>query len=505
MIQHAEGRARYPRCAGILLHPSSLPGPHGTGSLGAEARDFVDWMGSCGATLWQVLPLVPPGAGWSPYATTACLAGNPWLIDLRGLVTDGLLDAEELERAAAATSFGADAIDFEAMAAFKAPLLWQATERLAADPAFAAFRERSPWAEAAGLFAALKEAHGGRPWWEWPAQLRDRDPSALASAERDLAPSVAHHVGLQHLFERQWTALRDYAADRGVRLMGDLPIYVDRDSVDVWSARSAFQLDDAGAPTAVAGVPPDYFSETGQLWGNPLYDWDRMQGDGFAWWARRLGRAFEQVDVVRIDHFRAFASYWAVDPDAEDARSGAWVHGPGVAFFDAMRSALGPVPIVAEDLGLLGPDVHELRDAVGLPGMAILQFAFGGAADNAYLPHNQRSHGLVYTGTHDNDTTAGWWAAASPHEQDHCRRYFAMDGSDIAWRLIRAALASVSHTAVVPLQDMLSLGSAGRMNTPGVAAGNWGWRVRGDAFNSAPARRFRELVELFDRLPATRA
>ncbi len=496
----------FPRCAGILLHPTSLPGPHGIGSLGEEARGFIDWLVECGASLWQVLPLVPPGAGWSPYATTACMAGNPWLIDLRRLVAEGLLGADVLRRAERVAHFGLDHVDFEAMVAFKEPLLRQATAALSAAPAVAeAFVESTPWVGDAALFAALKSAHGGRPWWEWEPALRDRDPAALKAARARLADEIAHHVGLQLLFERQWAEVRGYAAARGVRIMGDLPIYVDRDSVDVWAAREEFQLDPSGAPTAVAGVPPDYFSETGQLWGNPLYDWDRMEAGGYGWWARRLTRAFEQVDVARLDHFRAFASYWAVEPDAADARSGRWVPGPGAGFFAAIRAALGPVPIVAEDLGMLTDDVHELRDALGLPGMAILHFAFGGKADNAYLPHNQRTHGVVYSGTHDNDTSVGWWRAASERERDHLRCYLAADGRDVAWTLIRAALSSVSHTAVVPLQDLLALPSDARMNTPGVGEGNWGWRVRVQAFNAGPARRFRSLVELFGRLPATPA
>ncbi|MEZ4267232.1 MAG: 4-alpha-glucanotransferase [Myxococcota bacterium] len=488
------------RTAGVLLHPTSLPGPHGIGELGAEARAFVDWLGDAGVGRWQVLPLVPPGAGHSPYATPAALAMDPRLIDPRELVRDGLLDSVP-----PAPRLSPDRADFDASAAFKAPLLRAATERLLSGAdhplaaALAAFRRTSDWVDDASLFLALRGVYGGAPWWAWPAPIRDRDATALAEARRTHAAAVDHEVALQFLVARQWDALRAHAHARGVRVIGDLPIYVDLDSVDVWAARDQFQLHPDGSPRAVAGVPPDYFSETGQLWGNPLYDWEQMARDGYGFWRRRLARTFEQVDIVRIDHFRAFAAYWEVPAGAPDARGGRWVDGPGRALFDALASSIGDSPIIAEDLGIVGPEVHALLDAVGFPGMKVLHFAFGGGADNAYLPHNHVTNCVVYSGTHDNDTTVGWWQHASEPVRDHVRRYLRTDGSDIADVMCRAALGSVADTAVVPLQDVLGLGGDARMNVPGLAHGNWSWRVRGDAFNPATASRLRELTTLFDR------
>ncbi|MGM0575903.1 MAG: 4-alpha-glucanotransferase [Myxococcota bacterium] len=489
----------FPRSAGIVLHPTSLPGPHGIGDLGAEARRFVDWLASAGISRWQILPLVPPGAGFSPYSSPASLAGNPWLLDLDDLRSLGLLDPSDLE----APGFPPDAVDPASLAAFKGPALWKASHRLYEDRALRSaledWRAREPWVEEMARFAAIHERQGDAPWWEWPAGLRHHDADAIAAFEAEYGDEVAHQVALQFLFDRQWHALRDHAAERGVTIIGDIPIYVNLDSVDVWADREQFRIDDDGNPEAVAGVPPDYFSETGQLWGNPLYDWERMAADGYAWWIGRLKRILEQVDLVRIDHFRAFSTYWEVPPNAPDARGGRWREGPGEAFFDAIEEALGDVPVIAEDLGMLSPDVHELRDAVGLPGMKILQFAFGGEADNLYLPHNHPEHAIVYSGTHDNDTTVGWWETSPRHVRDHVRRYLATDGSGIAWTLVRTALASVAHTAIVPLQDVLGLGSDARMNVPGRADGNWLWRVRAEAFNEDVAAALRELVELYGR------
>ncbi|MCB9729962.1 MAG: 4-alpha-glucanotransferase [Deltaproteobacteria bacterium] len=491
-----------PRAAGVLLHPTSLPGPHGVGELGVEARRFLDWMSEAGASFWQVLPLVPPGSGHSPYATPAALAMDPRLIDPRELVAWGLLD--RVPDAPAADSL--DRADFDRTTAWKSQLVRAASARLHARPdhplrpALAAFRAEADWVEETALFLALRAARRGEPWWRWPAPLRDRDPGALAAARETHAHAIEDLVTTQFLVERQWQALRAYASARGIRVIGDLPIYVDRDSADVWAARDQFQLHPDGTPRAVAGVPPDYFSATGQLWGNPLYDWERMAQDGYAFWRRRLRRTFEQVDVVRIDHFRAFAAYWAVPAGAPDARGGRWVEGPGRHFFDAMRESLGEAPIIAEDLGIAGPEVHALLEAVGFPGMAVLQFAFGGGADNAYLPHNHVRNAVVYPGTHDNDTTVGWWGSADESVRDHVRRYLRTDGSDIADVLCRAALGSVARTAILPLQDILALGGDARMNVPGRAEGNWTWRVRAEAFNRDTASALRERLELYGRL-----
>ena len=492
------------RAAGVLLHPTSLPGPYGIGDLGASARRFVDWLADAEVGVWQILPLVTPGAGWSPYATRASMAISPWLIDPQALRDDGLLDDGDL----AAPRFHPDRVDYPAATAWKALRLRKATARLGAGHPLGAeldaLREAAPWVEEVGLYEAIHAAQGHRPWWEWPAELRDRDADALGAARRQLAAEVEHHVSLQLLVERQWRAVRAYAAERRVQILGDLPIYVESDSVDVWSARDGFDLLPSGRPREVAGVPPDYFSETGQLWGSPLYAWDRMAEDGYAWWVRRLRRALDQCDAVRIDHFRAFSAYWAVPADAEDARGGRWVDGPGAAFFEAMREALGgDLPIIAEDLGTLDAAVHELRDAVDLPGMEVLQFAFGEGAANAYLPHNHRRRSVAYTGTHDNDTTRGFWESAPEHIRDHIRRYYATDGHDIVWRMIRSAMSSVADLAVVPLQDVLDLDGGARMNTPGVGEGNWAWRVREAAFNPGISARLRDLVSLYGRSAET--
>jgi 4-alpha-glucanotransferase len=504
---HEDPTASFPRCAGVLLHPPCLPGAHGIGDLGAGARRFVDWLASAGVSLWQVLPLVPPGGGDSPYATWSALAGNRWLVSLDALGEVGLLAPDAVPAPLPMTS----RIDYAAMQAVKGPALAAAAARLCADgrhalaPSFERFRAEATWAAEAALFAVIRSHHGDRPWWEWDAALRDREPKALAAARGHFAEGMDAEMAVLFLFEHQWAEVRGYCRAKGVRLMGDMPIYVDADSVDVWSNQGEFQLDQRGRSTGVAGVPPDYFSEKGQLWGNPLYDWERMASGGFRWWIARVRRALEHTDLVRMDHFRGFANYWEVEPDAKDARSGRWRPGPGLAFFTELERALGGrLPIVAEDLGIIDEPVRELRRRAGLPGMRVLQFAFGGGADNPYLPHHHERHSVVYTGTHDNDTTAGWWRAADRGVRDHFRRYYGRAHADVAsdvvvHYLVRTALASVAHTAIVPMQDVLGLGSEGRLNTPGEAAGNWTWRATPDAFAPERAAWLRELVALYGR------
>jgi 4-alpha-glucanotransferase len=494
---------RLPRAAGILLHPTSLPGPSGIGDLGQGAYRFVDWLADSGISLWQLLPLVPPGAGNSPYSSYSALSGNPWLVDLRGLVADGLLEEHDL----ASGGFSPDAVDYMAAGDFKVARLDKAADRLRAganpdlvDP-FASFRQEATWAEEAALFAALHQVEHQRPWWQWPEELRDRHPRALAAARDELRAEIDREVALQFLFDRQWRALRAHCRRRGVRLLGDIPIYVDRDSVDVWAHREQFRVDARGDPEVVAGVPPDYFSETGQLWGNPIYDWERMAADGWTWWRQRLQRAFAQTDLVRLDHFRGFAAYWEVPADALDARSGRWVPGPGAGFFAALREAFGELPLVAEDLGEIDQPVHDLREEVGLPGMKVLQFAFGAQADHPFLPHTYPCHCVAYTGTHDNNTTLGWWQSADERIRDHVRRYLSTDGHDIVWDLIRLCFSSVADTAVVPLQDVLVLDHRSRMNQPGKGPGNWSWRVRAEAFNDEVGTRLRTLCERYSRTP----
>lgn len=446
---------------------------------------------------------MPPGAGESPYSSSSALAGNPWLIDLEGLAADGLLD----EAALAGPDFPLDRYDAPAVRAYKGPLLDRAADALLAgansdlSARFAAFRDAESWVDETATFLALKAAHDGAPWWDWPADLRDRDADALAAARARLQVAIDRQAALQFLFEDQWQALRQRARERGVAIIGDVPIFVDRDSADVWGSRAQFRLDAEGRPLVVAGVPPDFFSELGQLWGNPLYDWERMAADGHAWWVRRLRRACALTDYVRLDHFRGFAAFWEVPADAKDARAGRWIPGPGAALFDDLRAALGDLPLIAEDLGVIDEPVVALRRHLGVPGMRVLQFAFGEGPEHAFLPHNYVAHTVAYTATHDNNTTLGWWQETSPAIRDHARRYLAVSGHDIVWDMIRAVFSSVAEMAVVPLQDVLVLDGRSRMNTPGTVDGNWLWRVRGSAFNSSLASRLRELSFVYGRAP----
>lgn len=490
----------FPRAAGVLLHPTSLPGPWGIGDLGAGARAFVDWLHDARLTCWQVLPLVPPGPGGSPYASTSAFAGSPSLIDLEDLAARGLLARADLETLGGALP--QDAVDFDAVARLKLGLVRRAAARFAREhkgDALRAFKERQPWVEEYALYSVLKDAHAGKRWLDWDEGVRERHPAALAEVRQRHAAELDVIVAEQLLFEEQWQALHDYCRKRGVRILGDVPIYVDLDSADCWSNRAQFLLKEDGTPLGVSGVPPDAFTELGQLWGNPLYDWKRMKADGHRWWIERLRRVLSLCDVVRIDHFRAFAAYWAVPFGAKDARGGQWVKGPGLAVFEDLQGALGPLPVILEDLGVITPDVVALREQTGLPGMKVLQFAWEEGPDAAYLPHNHVPNSVVYTGTHDNDTSLGFWQHAPSHVQDHIRRYFGIDGHDFVWDFIRAAFASVAHTAIVPMQDVLCLDRRSRMNTPGLAAGNWAWRVRREAFHPGTAARLRQLAELYGR------
>ncbi|MFO0750711.1 MAG: 4-alpha-glucanotransferase [Myxococcota bacterium] len=494
------------RHAGVLLHPTSLPSAHGIGDLGDGARRFLDWLAEAGLTRWQVLPLVPTGGGNSPYGTPAALAGHPLLVDLVELGRWGLLSADALQ----APAFGLDSVDFARVIPYKRERLIAAADALIAgkNPGLKQeldeFRQGARWAEDAAAFLALKAARNGEPWWSWEPALRDREPAALAAAKAAVQRDIDREVALFFFFERQWRSLRSYAKERGVAIIGDVPIYVDRDSADVWAARESFRLNPDGSPVAVAGVPPDFFSKDGQLWGNPLYDWARMAQDGHRWWVERMRRALTHVDIVRLDHFRGFAAYWEVAADATNARGGKWVPGPGRALFDDLRRELGDLPLIAEDLGKIDDAVHELRDTFDLPGMKILQFAFDEDDDHPFLPHRHTARSVCYTATHDNDTTLGWWQTTNERARDHVRRYLAVSGHEVVWDLIRACFASVADLAIVPLQDVLCLDGRSRMNTPGVAEGNWGWRVRVQAFNHPLAARLKELAELYGRGVTTR-
>jgi 4-alpha-glucanotransferase len=487
----------WPRRAGVLLHPTSLPGPHGIGDLGADAHRWLDTLAAAGLGVWQLLPLGPTGYGDSPYQVFSAFAGNPLL-----LAVDGDGDP----------TLPVHRVDFARVLAHKRPLIARAAQAALHDTtrreAFDAFRDASrDWLPDFALFMALKDAHGGAPWHAWPREYALRDASALANASRRLAGSIARIEAEQFLFATQWRVLREAAAARGVQLMGDVPIYVAHDNADVWTHRHLFRLHPDGRLRVQAGVPPDYFSATGQLWGNPLYDWEAVRADGYAWWIARLRAAFAQFDIVRLDHFRGFAAYWEVAGDATTAAEGQWQPGPGAAFFDAVHAALGPVPIVAENLGVITPDVEALRAHGGYPGMCVLQFAFA-PGEGALRPYAFPTHAVAYTGTHDNDTIVGWWSGADASTQDAAaaaaERVFAARYLDVRdapkhWAMIRAAFASACHTAIVPWQDVLGLGSSARMNQPGRAAGNWAFRFAWDDVPDDAVARLRELATMYDR------
>lgn len=496
-----------PRASGVLLHPTSLPGPCGIGDLGPESYRFVDMLAAAGQTYWQALPLGPTGYGDSPYQTFSAFAGNPLLVSPEILVDEGLLPAAVLD---AVPGFPDDRVDYGPVITWKKRVLREAFtcfDKHATPGQRSAFDQfsatHSTWLSDFTLFMALKDAHDGAPWPAWPRDIAARKPQAVARWRGQLDREIRLHAFHQHLFFRQWSALKAYAASRGVRMIGDAPIFVAHDSADCWIHRDLFYLTPDGAPALVAGVPPDYFSATGQLWGNPLYRWEAHAAAGYAWWVDRLRMAFSLVDLLRLDHFRGFAGYWAIPASAPTAETGDWRPGPGPAFFEAVEQALGaPLPIIAEDLGVITPDVEEMRDRFGFPGMRILQFAFGGAADNRDLPHNYSRNCIVYTGTHDNDTTAGWFAAAAPQERAHALAYLASDGADPAWDLARLAFASVAKTAIVPLQDLLGLGSTARMNRPGQPGGNWRWRYTAGAITAELIARMREMSRLYGRSPS---
>ncbi|MCG6896043.1 MAG: 4-alpha-glucanotransferase [Thiocapsa sp.] len=497
------------RTSGILLHPTSLPGRFGIGDLGPSARRFVDFLAAAGQGLWQMLPLGPTGYGESPYQCTSAFAGNPLLISPELLLQDGWIDPDDLS----SSRFSNDDVDFGAVLPWKRRLLSRAVKAFheragdADREDYARFREtHADWLDDFALYHALKVHHGYRPWTEWRAEYARRDPDTLARWGAAHAGELEAQHLIQYLFFKQWSALRAYANSHGVRLIGDMPIFVAHDSSEVWTHREWFQLDEAGHPTVVAGVPPDYFSATGQRWGNPLYDWPSLAADGYRFWVQRLRRVLELVDYVRIDHFRGFAGYWEIPAHEETAINGRWVPGPGMALFDALRAALGDdLPLIAEDLGVITQDVETLRDQLKLPGMAVLQFGFedtaGGFGRSSFLPHNHRRRLVVYTGTHDNNTLLGWWSLRDPATQHNARLYLNSDGTEVHWDFIRGALASVAALALFPMQDVLGLGPEACMNRPGTSEGNWVWRYRDDMLTDAAADRLRVLSRLYGRLP----
>lgn len=485
----------------MLLHPSSLPGAGPIGDF-SGAPPFLDWAKAAGFGLWQVLPLGPPAIGDSPYSCLSAFAGNPLLIGAEGLIEDGLLVGEDLADAPPSQQ----RVDFVAAATWKGQLLRRAWHRLPSSAehplrrALATYTQREQaWLDDWVLFAVLRRRFDGAAWWEWEPALAGRDPAALRRIGRALHEEVDFERFVQFVFDRQWQALRAAARSRGIAVLGDLPIYVAHDSADVWAHPRLFELDAHHQPQAVAGVPPDYFSKDGQLWGNPLYDWSAHRREGYRWWISRIRRNLALADLVRLDHFRGFAGFWRVPAGAKTARSGAWADGPGKALFDAATKALGPLPLIAEDLGEITDDVHELRRAVGMPCMRVLQFGFD-QIDGDHTPHRIAEDTLLYTGTHDNDTTVGWWRSAGAEVHERYRRYTGLGGNDIARELLRLALTSPARWAIVPMQDLLGLDSTARMNTPGVAEGNWAWRMQALPENDLAAE-LEPLIEVSGRLP----
>lgn len=504
------------RVSGILLHPTSLPGPHGVGDLGPAAFRFVDFLEAAGQRLWQVLPLVPTGYGESPYQGFSAFAGNPLLISLERLADEGLLEPSDLR---VAPDFSERKADYEGAQRYKQPLLDRAGRRFRgqASPGrredFAAFCAREAyWLDDFALFLAVKAAHRDWAWTRWPSDIALREPDAVTRWRAEAAERVEQVRFEQWVFFAQWKAVRARCHAKGIRLFGDVPIFVAHDSADVWAHPELFRLRADGEPEAVAGVPPDYFSATGQLWGNPLYRWDEMARTGYRWWIDRLRAALQTVDLVRLDHFRGFEAYWEVPAEETTAVRGRWVKGPGAALFEALRGALGELPLVAENLGVITPEVEALRTRFGFPGMAILQFAFGSDPQAAtFQPHNYERHLAAYTGTHDNDTTVGWWTSAgagdttrtaqeAEAERAFALRYLDAESKPIHWVFIRTLMASVADVAVVPMQDVLGLGSEARMNLPGRAEGNWRWRCASSEIQPALASRLRALAEVYGRV-----
>ncbi|MSQ15796.1 MAG: 4-alpha-glucanotransferase [Dehalococcoidia bacterium] len=505
----------YRRSSGILLHPTSLPSPFGIGDFGPSAYRFIDFLSKAGQRIWQVLPLGPTGYGNSPYQSFSAFAGNPLLISLESLLQEGLLTHADLLNYPILPNLKTD---YASVIEHKMPLLRLSYDNFItrAVPELRGelqdfSQQNSEWLDDYALFMAVKNKHNNVAWTEWDQEIASRQPDAVAECTDALKEEVAFEKYLQYQFFTQWGRLKKYCNEKGIKIIGDMPIYIAHDSADVWSHPELFRLDEGGRPTVVAGVPPDYYSEAGQLWGNPLYRWEVMAESGYEWWSRRFMALKDTVDIIRIDHFRGLDEYWEVPAEEVTAINGRWVKGPGAAFFEAIKNNVGVLPIISEDLGVIIPGVSELRDRFDFPGMRVLQFGFG--ADpmaKEYLPHNYIRNCLVYTGTHDNNTVVGWFGEAKgvestlTAEQGISERAFALkylggDGVDINWKMIHLAMSSVADTAIFPLQDILGLGSEARMNHPGISSGNWEWRYTSDALTDELAARLRELTETYGR------
>lgn len=486
------------------MHPSSLPSRGGIGDFGPAAYEFADWLTAAKQTLWQVLPLGPLGYGNSPYSCTSAFAGNILLVSAETLADQGLLERERVE----SLPDGESPVDYETVRSQKLPLLREAADRFFEQPsqqlrrAYDAFCETNKsWLEDYALFSVLREQHEDQSWQSWPQELAKREPPGLSKIRRELTKELNRERFLQFAFYQQWCKLRTYCAERGIRIVGDVAIFISYDSADVWTHPDIFRLHEDLTPEFVSGVPPDAFSATGQRWGNPLYDWDKLKARGYDWWIERLRWAVETCDIVRLDHFRGFEAYWEIPAEEETAIHGKWVAGPNEDLFIALRNALGRLPFIAEDLGLITPEVTELRKKLDIPGMAVMQFGFNDRGAHIYLPHSYAPNTVVYTGTHDNDTTLGWWKnSATEEERISAANYLNITREeDIAWSFVRGALTSVANLAIVPVQDVLSLDSDARMNVPSKTLGNWSWRLRKGALTEDLASRLSRLVELTDR------
>lgn len=495
------------RTSGILLHPTSLPSRYGIGEIGHEAYRFVDFLATTGQQLWQVLPLGPTGHGNSPYLCYSSMAGNPLLISLEQLRDRNLLDQSDLDNL---PDYPVDFVDFDQVAPAKMKLLDKAAEAFHATAsdedrqAYAKFCEDAAfWLDDYTFFMALKQAHNGASWAEWDPAIAKREPKAMQDWHEKLSVDISHHKYKQFEFHRQWSSLKKYANQNGIQIIGDIPIYVAHDSVDVWAYPDNFMIDpETLQPSLMAGVPPDYFSATGQLWGNPTYNWEELEKTNFHWWLMRVRAILDYVDWIRIDHFRGFEAYWAVKAGETTAMNGEWIQAPGEKFFEVVKQELGSLPILAEDLGMITPEVEALRDQFEFPGMKILQFAFGSDSDNFYLPFNYPRNCIVYTGTHDNDTTVGWFNQLEEPERNRVLMFLGCLSSDgIHWDLIRIAMMSIADRAIIPMQDLFGLDSEFRMNTPGKADGNWAWRYRPEEITEEVVHRLRELTRFSGRVP----
>lgn len=492
------------RGSGILLSISSLPGRFGIGTMGKGARDFIDRLAQSGQTYWQILPVTPTGFGDSPYQSFSAFAGNPYFIDFMDLFEAGFLPPEGLALCEEVfTQPDGDTVDYQKQFEFKHKVLQMAWGQSAArlEQEISAFAQKhAGWIKDYALFMALKSVYDLKPFWEWPAGLVNRDAQAVSEAAESLKDSIQYHIFVQYLFYKQWEPLRRYANERGIRIIGDMPIYIAADSADAWVSRDMLDKQ-----SCIAGCPPDYFSPTGQLWGNPVYDWDALDKTGYAWWVRRVAHQTSLFDYLRIDHFRGFEAYYEIPEGSETAEAGRWVKGPGIGFFRKLEEELGKLPLIAEDLGYLTPQVHRLLEETGYPGLKVLQFAFDPDGGSAYLPHRYERNCIVYTGTHDNDTTQGWYATLGEAEKAFLNEY--LDGVQperVHWQLIRLAMGSVADVCIIPMQDVLGLPSSARMNTPQTAQGNWQWRLPGKQFDDAAVKKLARITALFGRTPKNR-